>query len=402
MAARSSMNIAIITLLSVLVLVLIGLFALQNSNLNENQKALEESRRTIGEKDKRIDGLLKQNQDFSKLLAGQSEGVDIGTARNSLGEASRTLAAALSKEAGAPAVVYENFLDFANDVNKAVTLLMRQVETADTQAQNRATEFSKMQEAHRKELEIRDTRYTEQSEKLAQAQNQVEELTAQLLEQRKEYTEKLNLKDEEILNIQLTMSTQVKTLEAQKANLQARLDEVQKEKSPEITFDEVAPDGTIVEVAEGYGFIDKGRRDNMQLGLEFEVFQVMKGGKRVPKGRVRVNEVQETMSRVLVLEERDSRNPIIREDRITSPFYDPEKKPVVVFAGTDLRTKSATREYVERKLKEYDVRIDDNVSAQTDFLVALKDYETDPKYQLARELKVVILREEELLRYLGL
>jgi len=34
--------------------------------------------------------------------------------------------------------------------------------------------------------------------------------------------------------------------------------------------------------------------------------------------------------------------------------------------------------------------------------VALKDFETDPKYQLARDLKVVILREAELLRYLGL
>jgi len=140
----------------------------------------------------------------------------------------------------------------------------------------------------------------------------------------------------------------------------------------------------------------------MQNGLEFEVFQVIKGGKRVPKGRVRVSKVEDVMSRVLILSVRDPRNPIIPDDRITSPFYDPNKKPVFVFAGSDLVTKTATLEYIKRKLVDYGVKIDDELSPQTDFLVALKDFETDPKYQLARDLKVVILREAELLRYLGL
>jgi len=397
MAARSSTNIAIITLLSVLVLVLIGLFALQNSNLNEKQKALDDRDRDLIQERDRVEKLLVQNRDLTRLVGG--EGTDIAAARSTLNDAGKTLGAALKSS---PPIAYENFLDFANDVSKAVTLLMRQIETADTEAQNRATEFTKAQDAHQKELEISRTTSTEQREKIAQTQSQVEELTAQLIEQRKEYTEKLTLKDEEIANTTLTMNNQIKTLEAQKANLQARLEELTKEKSPEITFEEVSPDGAIVEVAEGYAFIDKGRRDNMQNGLEFEVFQVIKGGKRVPKGRVRVSKVEDVMSRVLILSVRDPRNPIIPDDRITSPFYDPNKKPVFVFAGSDLVTKTATLEYIKRKLVDYGVKIDDELSPQTDFLVALKDFETDPKYQLARDLKVVILREAELLRYLGL
>lgn len=401
MATRSSTNIAIITMLSVLVLVLIGLFALQNSSLNALREEHAKLDRKAKDLDKRLGDVLDEKRGLEKLIAGEGPMPEISTARERLADAAKPLAAALNIKEPVP---YDNFLDFAANVGEAVRILTQQVDKADAEAQNRATEYQKLQEAHRKQLEIKSANYNALAEKRDQLQSRVEELSAQLIEQKREDSKKLTDCIDERENLQIALGRQIKTLQAQKARLTARLEEVTKEKVPEITFDQVEPDGRIIAVAdpEGYAFIDRGRRHHVQAGMEFEVFQILMGGKRIPKGRVRVSRVEEDRSRVLVLSVLDPRNPIVEGDRITSPFYDPRRTPVFVFAGSGLRSKEATQEYVLRKLKEYRVRVDEDVTPQTDFLVPLKDYETDPRYQKARELKVVMLREDELLRFLGL
>jgi NAD-dependent DNA ligase len=141
--------------------------------------------------------------------------------------------------------------------------------------------------------------------------------------------------------------------------------------------------------------------NHLSNGLMFRVFQTVKGGKKVYKGRAEVVKVDETNSEVRIVEEVDPLNPIVQGDMVSSPFYDPKANPVFVFAGSELDSKEVTREYVVQKMKNYGAQIRNKVDVNTDFLVALKNFENTPEYKSAREFGVTILREKDLLTFLG-
>jgi hypothetical protein len=186
--------------------------------------------------------------------------------------------------------------------------------------------------------------------------------------------------------------------------LQQRIAKLEDETRRVKTIDDVDPDGQILEVASAnqIGWINIGRRQHLRPGLDFQVFQNVKGGKRQYKGRIEVQQVDETMSRIRILDTRDELNPIAKGDYITSPFYDPKAVPVFVFAGEGLDSKNVTQEGLRAKLKSYGAEIKDKVDLNTSFLIGLKGYEKDNNYSDAKQFGVAVIREREILEYMGL
>lgn len=190
--------------------------------------------------------------------------------------------------------------------------------------------------------------------------------------------------------------TQIKALDS-------RVDKLLAEVNKEKTEEDVAEDGKIVNFlsSSGKGWINLGRGDHLPNGLVFRVFQYSKGGKKHYKGQVEVQKVGDDISEVRVLEEKDSLNPIVAGDFITSAFYDPNAKQIFVFAGSEMESKDVTKDYVVAKMKSYGATVSEKVDIDTDFLVAFKNYENTPEYKAARELGVTVIRERDLLEYIG-
>jgi len=218
------------------------------------------------------------------------------------------------------------------------------------------------------------------------------ELVKQLEKERDEHTEQVVLLSRQ----SAFKDTQIKALENRVEKLLA---EVNKEKTDE----DVEADGKIVNIlsSSGKGWINLGRPDHLPSGLVFRVFQYTKGGKKHFKGQVEVQKVGDDLSEVRVIEEKDSLNPIVAGDYVTSAFYDPKAQIVFVFAGTEMESKDVTKDYVVSKMKSYGAQVSEKVDINTDFLVAFKNYENTPEYKAARELGVTVIRERDLLEYIG-
>ena len=192
-------------------------------------------------------------------------------------------------------------------------------------------------------------------------------------------------------------------LENQIRALESKIEKLLLESKKEQDYTEIDIDGHIVNVlgASGKAWIDLGRAQHLRNGLVFRVFQTIKGGKRQYKGKVEVQKVDESTSEVRIVEEPDNLNPIVKGDLVASPFYDPKAQPVFVFAGSELESKEVTRDYVVQKMKAYGAQIRDKVDINTDFLVAMKNFEGTPEYKTARELSVPVIRERDLLEFIG-
>jgi hypothetical protein len=129
------------------------------------------------------------------------------------------------------------------------------------------------------------------------------------------------------------------------------------------------PDGTVLDanVTLGTGYIDLGRVDRVFPGLKFEVYGVGRGGFRLRKGVVLVQEVLDAhYSQVTILSQDDESRPLVRGDTIHNPFYSPTKTIHVFLAG-DL--KKYPKSIAVQRLRRANVVVDDALSAQTDYVV---------------------------------
>ncbi|MFN0057997.1 MAG: BRCT domain-containing protein [Planctomycetota bacterium] len=182
-----------------------------------------------------------------------------------------------------------------------------------------------------------------------------------------------------------------------------RIEFLQNEINREKNFDQVVPDGRIVDVVteQGYAWIDIGIEDRLRRGVYFDVFNYVKGGKKLRKGRVEVMKVEDKLAQVRVLDVYDSLNPINKGDYISSPFYDKGIEPVFVIAGDQLADKRLSIEELTRRITQFGGKVEDKVHVKTSYLVTVSGYETTEAYKEARGLGVTVLREAELLDFIG-
>lgn len=249
-------------------------------------------------------------------------------------------------------------------------------------------------------------------------QGQITNLNRQVAEAEKRYEDSENLRQSEKEDFarqladlrdecddeRIASNALIQRKENENQALLAKLEQLSRQMKAQEDFAELSADGQLVRVSPALqkGWVNLGRRDHLLPGLIFRVFQTLKGGRKVFKGQVEVTRVDDSHSEVRITEEADSlNNPIADGDFVASPFYDKGERPVFVLAGRELESKEVTLDYLRAKLSNYGVEVGDKVDLNTSYLVALKGYERTPEYAAARELRVPVLREEDVLEFIG-
>jgi NAD-dependent DNA ligase len=161
----------------------------------------------------------------------------------------------------------------------------------------------------------------------------------------------------------------------------------------EINSKELRPDGQIIQASTSDGFVilNIGQQQHLRKGTRFTVFN-RRAGKVVLKGVIEVTRVEERLATARVLQETDKNDPLLANDFITNPVYNPDK--IIGFA-----IKGDFHKYSKDELKRFIIenggRYDDALSVNTDFLVA------GDRAQIALDeavkLGISILSEEQLI-----
>lgn len=162
-------------------------------------------------------------------------------------------------------------------------------------------------------------------------------------------------------------------------------------------LEDIAADGEVLEsVSDGqHVVLNLGEVDDIHPGMRFEIFTWTRG-QHLVKGMVEVIEVGSRVSTARVLNSiNDERHPISRGDLVGNPIYDRERPHTFVLAGEFTRfNASDLGRFIERAGGIVRDKLDPNV----DFLVA--GMRSESEQNVAREYRVVAMREEDLLRFL--
>lgn len=174
-------------------------------------------------------------------------------------------------------------------------------------------------------------------------------------------------------------------------------------KKPPKTLMWCDPDGEILlaDNRHGYCWVNLNRRHGIQVGNIFEVFRYIKGGRRKRKGRIEIKKVEDLLSKAAIIETVDPEDdPVVKGDHIISPLFDKEETKEFVFAG-ELINPIYSKADVKRMIEEMGGKVVSEVSVETDFLVLGKGAEDTEEYTKALDLRIVIMLEKELFKYLG-
>jgi hypothetical protein len=244
----------------------------------------------------------------------------------------------------------------------------------------------------------------EQRAQVAEAQQQYEDCQSTHLTVVERLKQEFEDKEEEWTEKELSSNRQLQRKDSEISTLHILVKKLQSKDRQLLTLADAHPDGKLVHVSNdlGKGWVNIGRKNHLKNGLIFRVYRPIKGGKKMFKGRVEVRQVDELSAEVRVIEEVEPlRNPIAAGDLITSPFYDQKEEPIFVFAGTKLTSQEMTEDFLRAKLTGYGVLVKGNVDINTSYLVALEDYEKTTEFKVAERLGVPILREKELMEFIG-
>jgi len=127
-------------------------------------------------------------------------------------------------------------------------------------------------------------------------------------------------------------------------------------------------DGTILAVSEdlGLAWIDLGRIHRLRRGMRFEVVDGDPTSERV-KGVVEVTNVDETRAEVRIVEVTDAFDPIVPDDEIVNPLYDPTGVRNAVLIG---RFSARFNEKELRLLlQEIGINVQKRVDSDTAYLI---------------------------------
>ena len=193
---------------------------------------------------------------------------------------------------------------------------------------------------------------------------------------------------------------QIARRESKISELQLKINEIMKKK--ERTLASTQPDGVVVhaDAKIGYAWIDLGKKHGILKGHQFDVIQFVKGGRQKLKGKVEVKQVDPDKSQVALLNVEDPTDPIVKGDYVISPLFDKNETQEFVFAGALVKSPYGKPE-LTRMIEGLGAKVAQAVTIETDFLIAGKGAEESEDFERAVQFGVVIMREHELLDYLG-
>ncbi len=413
----SGVLIGLLVSIFLIVVLIVLLFLQQSKTEQERNRAAAAELASEAARQKEI-ALARRVRELNKLIHGDEKEVDAEMVRRDyLKAGGARLAEVLNKEewfgeefaksltnkdgVKLTARDYQALTEMYNDLFVAVTATVEQLNRlrtekvtalgdAQTEKSKRDATIATLEEKIRA---LEKERNTIQEEKLKLARDFDAE-KRRLLEQNESIlAEKTKIEEQAAIN-EARIRSEVSRLEARIAEL------TEKKKR---TLEETEPDGQVVHADPklGLAWIDLGRADHVRRGTTFEVFQYVKGGARKVKGHVEIKTIDERMSQVAILHTVDPADPIVKGDLIASPFYDKDKEMRFVFVGTKLSNDRYSMDELVRRIEEEGGRVDKTVSIATDFIIAMEEAEQSEEFAKAVQFGVIVMREQELLEFLG-
>lgn len=249
---------------------------------------------------------------------------------------------------------------------------------------------------HRVEIESKQKYIKELRDERKKLNNRITQQDAKLSTVTETLTQKIEKLEEEKQDILKNKRGEVAELQSRIRQLEDRISKLIDKRVEQ--FQSVEKDGEIFQANNEQRLVavNLGRKENIQLGMKFEVFQIRGGGKYVPKGIIEIKEVQDTVSLGYIEVLNNINDPIMIGDNIGSPLYDRFSKKRFFVAGD---FKKFQREDLEKLIKESGGLIVDKVGIYTDFVVlGYKNIGTAK--QEAINMGVVLMNESDLLKYL--
>ena len=163
-------------------------------------------------------------------------------------------------------------------------------------------------------------------------------------------------------------------------------------------------DGKVLTVdADGkHVMVDLGRRDWVEVGMVFSVYDNADPEAQREKGQIQIREVYDDIARAKVIKQ-DPLDPILPGMLLVNPAFKRGRKLEFVLEG------KFSQPGIEQLLGRYPCRIVKTVSRTTDYVVVGEGYRDDntpdpmdsENVLTAKELKIHVMKEGELLHYLG-
>ena len=379
---------------------LIGFSFIQNGDMQKLRDDLASQTKLVASKESAIVSLSADYDSLREVVLGDPNAKpNPEELRALVDRAGKDAAAAV----GSP---YElGSLSLVEAQSQLVTALSSTKSRLDSQT-SKARSKEQASQTHLQEI---DSMRAENEQEVAVLRDEIGSLTQTLEGTRADAREEQDRLQNEITELEEEWSGKVYQLNRDLAinkgllaQAEQRIAILQNEINKEKTFAMVEPDGKVLRVEEelGFAWIDLGQQDRLRRGLIFDVFQYVKGGKRLQKGRVEVARIEADFAEVKILETIDPFNPIAIGDQIASPFYDIKDEPVFVFAGEKPRNNRLSKEEIVRKIEAFGGSVEADVRLETNYVVAMVGYEETVEYEEARKLGITILREEELLDFI--
>lgn len=202
---------------------------------------------------------------------------------------------------------------------------------------------------------------------------------------------KIEAVSQEIEKIKTEGRHQSALLDLRIAELEERIAELTRQRA--VTGGQFQSDGQVMraQANEGWVVINIGQKHNLRKGTRFTVYS-RRGGKLVVKGLIEVVNVEEQIATARVTDEADANDPIVANDDIANPIYDPKKVKGFAIRGDFMQF---SKDELKRFIVESGGRYDDEMTVNTDYLVAGGN--SDAALQQATKLGISILSEEQLI-----
>jgi len=391
----------------VLFVVMVVLFFLENASKNTLQAAGLSKTKDLNEANQRATKYAEERDALREIVGGTGAAAAwLGDDhyKQKIKEAADFLNDRFKTFRPGPPKTYENVEVAYADYKDLVSKLLDKLQNAQESHKRSEEDKVEVRSTTRTEVKSKEDLIGQLKSQNSETETRYEKKISDLTRDNERLQKELATVKDEMASAEIRSNREKQYCESAIATLKLRLDQLMEESRKSRGIEDVEPDGQVLQVVSSsqIGWVDIGRRQYLRPRLEFQVFQNVKGGKREHKGKIEIRRVDETTSEFRIVDTVDELNPITKGDYITSPFYDPKAVPVFVFAGEGLESRDITEEALRVKMvKNYGVEIRNEVDLKTSFLIALKDYEKSPHYKTARDLGVPVLRERELLEYLG-
>ncbi|GEM_PF-4194604 len=242
---------------------------------------------------------------------------------------------------------------------------------------------------------------------IKQLQDEITSLRSKIAEKVREGETAMSSIDKEIseettkLNMMVAEKQgRIKELDSKLSDTKERYAKLQARQAAVVEATEADGQLLYVDLERGIAHLDLGRLHTLFRGTKFEVFRVVKAGKKKTLGEIEILDLGEERSRVAIISVADPSDPPRAGDLVSNVAFDRNKPKVFSIAG-QLKFKYS-RDDMRRRLAEWGARVSDDVGPSTTILIVGDRYQEDPNWQRAIEIGTPMIRERELYDALGI